>query len=95
MLQHVIRVVGPGDAVVDGDVTVGEREMEWSIRPVTPWHSGAYQLAIEESLEDLAGNSVERPFEVYLPASPPAENKASVIPFQIGKSRDQAAVSSE
>jgi hypothetical protein len=95
MLQHVIRVAGPGDAAVDGDFTVGEREMEWSIRPTTPWRSGTYQLVIEETLEDLAGNSVERPFEVYLPTSRPAKNKASVIPFQIGKSTDHAAASSE
>ena len=39
---------------------------------------------IDPNLEDLAGNSIARPFEVYLPSGRPAAIDESVIPFQIG-----------
>jgi hypothetical protein len=34
-------------------------------------------------LEDLAGNSIARPFEVYLPSGRPHDVEQTAIPFEI------------
>jgi hypothetical protein len=74
MLQHVISVAG--DHVLAGKVEVTEHERRWSFTPGSPWQPGRYLLAIDPNLEDAAGNSIGRPFELDLnqrpaPATPP------------------------
>ena len=32
--------------------------------PEEPWAAGDYQIVVESALEDRAGNSIEKPFEV-------------------------------
>jgi hypothetical protein len=59
-----------------GEVVVSAAETRWSFRPVEPWIAGGHRLVVDPLLEDLAGNSLLRPFEVDLsietglPASP-------------------------
>jgi len=50
--------------VVDGDVTVGASETQWSFTPHEPWRAGAYNLLALSILEDRAGNQIGRAFEV-------------------------------
>jgi hypothetical protein len=57
---------------VDGEATVGPEERSWRFRPVEEWPARAFRLAAREVLEDLAGNSLERPFEVDLDVAPPS-----------------------
>jgi hypothetical protein len=90
MLQHVIRVIDPADDVLDGHITVGKHEMDWSFRPATPWLGGTYRLEVDGTLEDLAGNSIERPFEVYLPDGRPAEVNQYTLPFHIATPAKEA-----
>jgi hypothetical protein len=85
MLQRVIRVANETSIIVDGRITVDKQEMRWSFRPANPWPRGAHQLLIDGTLEDLAGNSIERPFEVFLPAGRPTEIDQYVVPFQIAQ----------
>jgi hypothetical protein len=70
--------------LVEGRVSVDENETRWRFQPEEPWVAGNHQLHIDAALEDLAGNSIARPFEVYLPDSRPADIGKTVIPFQIG-----------
>jgi hypothetical protein len=63
MLQRVISVRG-----VAGKVVVSEQERRWSFSPDAPWKRGKHVLAVETILEDSAGNSIGRPFEVDLNA---------------------------
>ncbi len=51
-------------AVVDGDVTVGGNETQWSFTPHEPWQAGDYNLLALSILEDRAGNQIGRAFEV-------------------------------
>ena len=51
-------------AVVDGDVTVGANETQWSFTPHAPWQAGNYDLLALSILEDRAGNQIGRAFEV-------------------------------
>ena len=47
-----------------GRVRVTDQERSWRFTPDRPWVSGSYRLVIDTRLEDLAGNSIGRPFEV-------------------------------
>jgi hypothetical protein len=68
--QLWIEVVN-GDRVV-GTIATANNERTWQFTPQGGWFAGTYRLAIGTVLEDLAGNSVERPFEVDLTAKPRA-----------------------
>jgi hypothetical protein len=83
MLQHVISVSDSTGDLVEGLISVDENETRWSFQPADPWIAGTHQLFIEATLEDLAGNSIARPFEVHLPSGRSAEVGQTVIPFEI------------
>ena len=57
------------------------------ITPLKPWNSETYIIQINPRLEDLAGNSIERPFEVDLNDRNKNLSKAQEITFTI-KSED-------
>ncbi|MEM7539693.1 MAG: hypothetical protein AAF639_46485 [Chloroflexota bacterium] len=48
---------------IPGVVSVGDGEQTWQFTPDTPWQQGRYQLVINTLLEDIAGNSLRRPFD--------------------------------
>jgi hypothetical protein len=83
MLQYAIRVAGTENRVQVGRTHVDKHETRWIFRPDSPWLAGAYQLHIDPTLEDLAGNSVERPFEVHLPSARPAKIDRRIIRFEV------------
>ena len=64
LLERLLWIRGPDNVEVDGEVRVGDRERVWSFRPVGSWAAGVHQLVVGSALEDLAGNSVDRLFEV-------------------------------
>ena len=49
---------------IEGRVEVALQEHRWRFIPSTPWNSERYVLKARTDLEDLAGNSIGRPFEV-------------------------------
>ena len=51
---------------LDGEVEVLNSETQWRFRPDKPWRMGNYELRVAANLEDVAGNSLRRPFEVAL-----------------------------
>lgn len=58
-----VRVLRAGAALPgQGDVQAGGRS--WSFSPAEPWRSGSYRIAIRRNLEDLAGNTMNRLFDV-------------------------------
>lgn len=64
LLQRVIEIRTAGGGEVDGNVVVGRSEKSWEFTPREPWKPGRYTIMIDSRLEDPAGNSVARPFEV-------------------------------
>jgi hypothetical protein len=84
LLQHSIDVSNPDKDSIEGRVAVAAQETEWHFRPEKPWGAGSYQLRIDPILEDRAGNSIGRPFEVDLSSGPGPEIKECVVPFTIG-----------
>jgi len=65
MLDRAIEV-RVGAEPVAGRVEVGREERSWRLVPDRPWGVGALELRVDSELEDLAGNSPSRPFEVDL-----------------------------
>jgi hypothetical protein len=63
LLRRAIDVEGAA-ASITGSITVGNAEREWRFVPDSAWAAGAYRIVVLDILEDLAGNRVNRPFEV-------------------------------
>ncbi len=66
--SDVAVVTNKGDPVA-GSTRTADDESVWEFTPDRAWETGHYRLAIGSILEDLAGNSVERPFEVDITAN--------------------------
>jgi hypothetical protein len=64
LLSRVLHVTTPTGERIAGAIEIGEQETRWQFRPSQPWKPGDYLLDAATLLEDLAGNSLERPFEV-------------------------------
>lgn len=47
-----------------GSVALSDHEKVWTFTPDQPWPQGDFHLVTDTRLEDLAGNSIGRPFEV-------------------------------
>ena len=65
LAERLIRVTAEGQ-VVAGEVSVGDGERRWTFAPNEPWRSGRYEIVIQPTIEDLAGNNIGKPFEVDL-----------------------------
>ena len=63
LAERLISAMTTQRRVVNGRVSVDRNETRWLLTPAKPWQPGAYILQVEGVLEDLAGNSVGRPFE--------------------------------
>jgi len=74
MLGRVLSVRDATGRELGGTVSIDEQEQRWSFTPRLPWERGRHVVVVESILEDLAGNSIGRPFEVDLnkSSSPPA-----------------------
>jgi hypothetical protein len=84
MLQRVISVRELAGTSVSGTITISDHERKWSFTPRSSWQQGNYHLAVQTILEDPAGNSVRKEFEVDLNAPAPADAPDDLkIPFQV------------
>jgi hypothetical protein len=85
LLDRLISVQDAMARGVPGQISVGESETLWRFIPLDPWKVGDYSLQIGTELEDLAGNSVARPFEVDAagPLSKRIATETVALPFRI------------
>lgn len=88
LLQSQLVITGPDGAKMNGKSTTAGAERSWSFSPDEPWLAGEYQLDVGSVLEDLAGNSLARPFEVDLEKpSEPASPKTLALKFIVSPVR--------
>ncbi len=83
-LDHALALRLITVAEVPGQQAMSDDGVQWTFLPVNPWPAGPHRLVIQPELEDLAGNSVGKPFEVDLasPDQKPAPPRRPVeIPF--------------
>jgi hypothetical protein len=67
---------------VTGAVSTTDAERQWRFTPARPWTGQAHRVVAQSVLEDLAGNSLARPFEVDLEGPPPVKVPATItLPF--------------
>jgi hypothetical protein len=64
ILQRELDIVTSSGAIIEGGVTVGADEKSWIFTPDVVWKKGSYALRVGTSLADLAGNMIDRPFEI-------------------------------
>ncbi len=79
LTSRVISVTDAASQLIAGTVTLANHERQWVFTPQTAWSRGAYQLVIQTTLEDLAGNNIGKPFEVDLFAGVERHLKTSAV----------------
>ena len=55
-LAFRLRVLRPDGTALPGSIALGKNEASWQFTPRRPWMFTRHEIAIEDSLEDLAGN---------------------------------------
>ncbi len=85
LAQRLILVADPAGRLMVGDIGLGDEERQWSFIPSQSWRGGHYQLVVQTTLEDLAGNNVGKPFEVDLlePVQQRLSNSSVRVPFEV------------
>jgi hypothetical protein len=83
-LENHLTIKDAAGQVVAGKIAVGKNEKEWSFVPQNPWQAGEHGLHVDPKLEDVAGNTPVRPFDVDLEAPVP-EPQSLEIKFRPSK----------
>lgn len=87
MLARMIVVGRQGEGALAGAGLPGAEERSWEFTPTEPWLEGHYEIRVDNLLEDLAGNSIEKRFDVDLfEELQPLRAGTSVLKFSIGRS---------
>jgi hypothetical protein len=85
MLGRVLAVKNSQSEQLAGQITIDTGETRWHFIPAQPWSAGQYTLVIDTALEDLAGNSLLRPFEVdvFRPIKKTIETETVTLTFEV------------
>jgi hypothetical protein len=72
-------------SAVTGKVSVERDETQWRFTPDHPWPAGTYTIVIRTTLEDLAGNHINRPFDVdtFDPITRTVATETVTLPLRI------------
>jgi hypothetical protein len=63
LVSRMLRVVGPDEEPVPGEIRVEPDGTGWTFRPSSVWLDDRYDLEVAPGLEDLSGNRVDGRFE--------------------------------
>lgn len=85
MLGHVLVVTDSAGDPISGTIKVESLETQWRFTPDAPWQAGGHRLVVDTALEDLAGNSIGRAFEVdvFRTVERQAVSVTVTIPFEV------------
>jgi len=64
LAQRVIQVTSDSGERLPGKIALEDQERRWIFAPTQPWHRGQYEVVIQTTIEDLAGNNIGKPFDV-------------------------------
>jgi hypothetical protein len=70
-LEKYLKIVDPTGKDVAGKIEIRKGETEWLFHPTTNWRPIPYQLVVDGELEDVAGNTPLRPFDLDLTEQQP------------------------
>jgi len=83
LLESGLNLVDARDQPVLGRAEVDPDQRRWRLTPDRPWVAGEYQILIDADLEDLAGNSIRRPFEVDVQRDTPARPEPKTVRLRV------------
>jgi hypothetical protein len=85
LLLDMLWVTDGDGRKIAGEVAVTEGETRWRFKPRQPWAAGPHRLVADTRLEDLAGNSIGRRFEVDETHPTTTKIKAETVetPFEV------------
>ena len=66
LAQRMIYVADHAARIVEGTSALADEERRWTFVPTQPWARGAFELLVQKTIEDLAGNNIGKAFEVDL-----------------------------
>ena len=88
MLQTAITILDSQSKPIAGRIEISKNESQWSITPESTWKTGSYTIEINSQLEDNAGNSIEKQFDVDVFDKTQSTNTHSTkLTFEIGKTK--------
>ena len=84
LLERLLSVRG-GSGLIAGNITVDANETRWQFSPTAPWQPGNYSVDVATELEDVAGNSVRRLFDVdrKTASGPTVTTERVQLPFTV------------
>lgn len=85
MLERVMAIQDAQGKTIEGEILVSQQETRWTFQPKRAWVPGSFAVVVATTLEDLAGNSLGRPFEVdvFRPAPNQTDVPTVTLPFVI------------
>jgi hypothetical protein len=84
LLDRSLTITDAVGKPIAGRGEVGTAERSWAFTPEMPWAVGAYTITAADRLEDLAGNTLLRPFDRNLDL-PQRKDPPRSLPFRVGK----------
>ena len=64
LISRLIWIETSAQKSIEGSIVIKNAEKHWIFTPKEPWEPSDHKIVIETKIEDLAGNTVTRPFEV-------------------------------
>lgn len=85
LLLRLLWVTDAAGKKVEGTGVVTDEEKGWRFTPAKAWATGTHYLVADTRLEDLAGNSIARPFEVdvFRPVQREIKGETVQLPFPV------------
>jgi len=85
LMERTMTIARAGGTPIVGRASAADEERRWEFHPERPWDAGKYQLVIDATLEDVAGNRIGRAFEVEdaAPLDKNAQAETVQLPFEI------------
>ena len=68
LLKNLITIEHNDGRAIPGTIELSLNETQWKFIPNNNWPAAAFRVRVDWELEDLAGNNLDRPFEVNLEA---------------------------
>lgn len=88
LVTRCIEVIDARGKRIEGAVALAKQESVWSFAADSSWQPGEYELKIKDIIEDLAGNSIAKPFEVdRFDAFEPPTSKRVRLTFRISSAK--------
>jgi outer membrane protein assembly factor BamB len=69
-LQTGLTITSASNRTIPGAIAIGKDEKSWHFTPSQPWQAAPYRVNVSPDLEDVAGNTPVRPFDMDLLTPP-------------------------